>query len=151
MTKKSAQEKLLSIYEGARKFGERRRMDKQTAQDFAAFVAQKILSGRNATIKHLRHDFLRLIYGNVIRSAPDLLPRFCRGMIDRLVSQQDEGVIEFTYMLEGLDQQARSVVVMRFLWGMTLVEIAYVLGVQESRISQILAEALVKIKEVSCG
>ena len=125
------------------------------AQDFAQEVCLKVSQGRQTTLDNLLTDFLRHYFGDNravhqdrVEAKREIESRYADLKTnDRTPAQEHMSEMDFFAHLKGLEVQERAMLVLRFKWDLSLMEIGEVMGVSESRISQQLTATLAKLRK----
>lgn len=117
---------------------ETRKFDKpELTDDFIQFAAEALLRGRKATVGQLFIDFIRQEYGDS-RHQTHWHFKFNNsveledGMEGHVVDQHD---LDFTRIVDKFEGVDRSILILHYVWGMTLKEIGYAVNLSESAVS----------------
>lgn len=130
------------------RYGKSKGLTSNYADDFASESLLKIIEGRKASFFHYYVDFMRENF--VTRSGKEY--RFTKDLINNEPGHAREGedkqllyvqfdftaALENEVLLKGIKPERRAVFILKHQWGLELKEIAFVLGLTESRICQIL-------------
>lgn len=117
----------------------RQYQDTQLTEDFTQEVLIAAFNGRKATVKQLLVDYLRQEFGDN-RYNKDRSLKFANlvsleeYMDTSTIEYKEEEFLEIVDLLDGND---RTVLMLLYKWGFSFKEVGEVLDVSESRVSQI--------------
>lgn len=114
----------------------------ELADDFVQFTLEALLRGRKATVAQLFIDFVRQEFGDN-RAKENREFKFNNSVeweeyMDQEVLDQHD--LDFTRIVDKFEGTDRSILILHYVWGMTLKEIGYAIGVTESRVCQMKTE-----------
>lgn len=110
----------------------------ELADDFVQFSAEALLRGRKATVGQLFIDFIRQEFGDSRKTKRPERLKFNNSlqwedwMDQEVVDKHD---LDFTKMVDKFEGMDRSILILHYVWGMTLKEIGYAVGLSESGVS----------------
>lgn len=119
------------------------------ADDFAQEVYISLSGGRKATFKRLLVDFMRQNFGDTRypNSMKNKLQYHSEIDPDLMSTPAAEFESDFDTVVKMVEPRDRTILILKYYWGLEQCEIAHALGISEGRVTQLLKDIMLRLRK----